>query len=350
MTFDDLHIAGCAAFLPSALPADEAVARGECSAAEAARTGVTSVTVAGPGDFGPAMAARAATTALERSGHRPSDIGLLLHATLYDQGHDLWSSAAYVQSLALAGQDEPCPALEVRQVSNGGMAAMELGAAFLRAGTGRSAVLLTAGDVFGPPGFDRWHSDPGTVYADGGAALVLSRAGGFARLRSLVTVSEPRLEGMHRGDHPFALPAKGPRRVDLDECKRQFLDRVGRHTAVSWVSAGQRRALTGALREAEVDLADVDHFVLPHLGRRRLEATYFRAFGIDPERSTWSWSRGVGHLGGGDQFAGLAHLVESKQLAPGDLVLLVGVGAGFTWSTAVVEVTELPDWSRKSGT
>lgn len=345
MTFDDLYIAGCAAFLPPEVTAEEAVARGECSAAEAARTGITSVTVAGPGDSGPALAAGAATRALDRAGHHRSDIGLVLHATLYDQGHDLWSSAAYVQSLALPGDHEPCPALEVRQVSNGGMAAVELGAAFLRAGTARPAVLLTAGDVFGPPGFDRWHSDPGTVYADGGAALVLSRTGGFARLRSLVTVSEPRLEGMHRGDHPFALPEEGPRRVDLDECKRQFLDRVGRQSAIAWVSGGQRRALTRALEEAGVELADIDRFVLPHLGRRRLEATYFRPFGIDPERTTWPWSRGVGHLGGGDQFAGLAHLVETKQVAPGDRVLLVGVGAGFTWSAAVVEVDDVPYWS-----
>lgn len=345
MTFDDLHIAGCAAFLPPGVPVDEAVARGECSAAEAARTSVTSVTVAGPGDCGPAMAARAATTALDRAGHRPSDIGLVLHATLYDQGHDLWSSAAYVQSLALAGEQEACPALEVRQVSNGGMAAVELGAAFLRAGTERPAVLLTAGDVFGPPGFDRWHSDPGTVYADGGAALVLSRAGGFARLRSLVTFSEPRLEGMHRGDHPFALPEDGPRRVDLDECKQQFLERVGRQRAVAWVSGGQRRVLTGALDKAGISLEDIDRFVLPHLGLRRLQAAYFQPFGIDPERTTWPWSRGVGHLGGGDQFAGLAHLVETKQVSPGDRVLLVGVGAGFTWSAAVVEIDELPYWS-----
>lgn len=344
MTFDDLHIAGCAAFLPPEVTADEAVARGECSPAEAARASVAAVTVAPAGDSGPALAARAAATALERSGHRPSDIGLVLHATLYDQGHDLWSSAAYVQSLALAGEHEPCPALEVRQVSNGGMASVELAAAFLRAGTARPAALLTAGDVFGPPGFDRWRSDPGTVYADGGAALVLSREGGFARLRSLVTVSEPRLEGMHRGDHPFALPADGPRRVDLDECKRQFLDRVGRQTAVAWVSGGQRRAMTRALEEAEVEFPDIDRFVLPHLGRRRLEATYFRPFGIDAERTTWPWSRRVGHLGGGDQFAGLAHLVETKQVAPGDRVLLVGVGAGFTWSAAVVEIDELPYW------
>ncbi|MFE7314473.1 ketoacyl-ACP synthase III family protein [Streptomyces sp. NPDC057555] len=344
MTFDDLYIAGCASWLPPAVPADEAVAAGRLPRAEAARTGVRSVTVAAAGDSAAGMAARAATTALARAQCPPADVGLVLHATLYDQGHDLWGAASYVQSLALAGEHPACPALEVRQVSNGGMAAMELAAAYLRAGTDRPAALLTAGDVFCPPGFDRWNSDPGTVYADGGAALVLSRDGGFARLLGLVTVSEPRLEGMHRGDQPFP-PAPGRAgSVDLDACKRQFMGRVRRAEAIAWVSGGQRRAVAGALEAAGLDLADIGHFVLPHLGRRRLEATYFRPFGIDPERTTWSWSRGVGHLGGGDQFAGLAHLVETKQIGPGDHVMLLGVGAGFSWSAAVVRVAELPYW------
>lgn len=349
MRFDNLYVAGCASYLPAAITAEQAIAEGSCDPASARRCGAASVTVAGPGDSGPGMAAKAARVALARAECPPADVGLLLHATLYDQGHDLWSSASHVQALALAGDHPACPALEVRQVSNGGMAAMDLGAAYLKAGTDRPAVLVTAGDVFCPPGFDRWRSDPGTVYADGGAALVLSRTGGFARLRSLVTVSEPRLEGMHRGDHPFTPPEDGRiRRVDLDECKKQFLERVGRGPAVAWVSGGQRRALRGALEEAGLTVEDVAAFVLPHLGRRRLEASYFQPFGIPPERSTCDWSREVGHLGGGDQFAGLTHLMETKRLSPGDPVLLVGVGAGFSWSAAVLEITDLPYWPTPS--
>ncbi|MDI5965421.1 ketoacyl-ACP synthase III family protein [Streptantibioticus silvisoli] len=349
MRFDDLYVAGAASWLPSAVTVDEAIADGSCDPAAARRCGAKAVTVAGAGECATGMAARAARVALERAAVAAGDVGLLLHATLYDQGHDLWGAASHVQALALAGEHPACPALEVRQVSNGGMGAVELAAAFLRAGTGRPAALLTAGDVFCPPGFDRWRSDPGTVYADGGAALVLSRAGGFARLRSLVTVSEPRLEGMHRGDHPFAPAVDGRvRRVDLDECKRQFLARAGRAAAIARVSGGQRRALNGALEQAGLTVAGIDAFVLPHLGRRRLEAGFFQPFGIAPERSTCDWGRGVGHLGGGDQFAGLAHLVESKRVSSGDRVLLAGIGAGFTWSAAVLEIVEVPSWPEQA--
>ncbi|MEV0918365.1 3-oxoacyl-[acyl-carrier-protein] synthase III C-terminal domain-containing protein [Streptomyces sp. NPDC049967] len=36
---------------------------------------------------------------------------------------------------------------------------------------------------------------------------------------------------------------------------------------------------------------------------------------------------------------GLHRLVETGAVAPGDHVLLFGVGSGFTWTTAVVQIT-----------
>jgi 3-oxoacyl-[acyl-carrier-protein] synthase III len=100
----------------------------------------------------------------------------------------------------------------------------------------------------------------------------------------------------------------------------------------------------GALDALGLAVPDIDHFVLPHLGARRMSAAFFTPFGIDPERSTWPWSRTVGHLGAGDQFAGLAWLAETGRLAAGELCLLAGVGAGFSWSCAVIEILEPPGY------
>ncbi|EWC63334.1 hypothetical protein UO65_1332 [Actinokineospora spheciospongiae] len=341
MTDPALYLAGCGTWLPPPVAAATAVAEGRFDPRLARSTEVVSVAVAGA-ESAPEMAAMAAGVALRRSGCGPADIDLVLHASFFHQGHDLWAPASYVQRVAVGNR---CPALEVGQVSNGGMGALELAAAYLAAAPGRSAALVTTGDKFCPPGFDRWHSDPGTVYADGGTAVVLSRRGGFARLRSLVTVSDPELEGMHRGDDPFGdTPFSHRPSVDLDACKRGFLATAGTSFAVARVGAGQATALKRALAEAGAELGDVARVVLPHLGRRRLQAAYFGRFDIDPDRTTWPWSRTVGHLGAGDTFAGFDHLVSTGLLAPGELCLLVSVGAGFSWSCAVVEVLEHPDW------
>jgi 3-oxoacyl-[acyl-carrier-protein] synthase-3 len=311
-------------------------------------TGAAAVTVATGRDSPPEMAARAARVALARAGCGPAEVDLILHAHLYHQGNELWAAASYIQRVALGNS---CPAIEVRQVSNGGMAALELATAYLRGRGGDETALLTAADRFSLPGFDRWRTDPGTVYADGGAAMVVSTRPGFARLRSLVQVTDPALEGMHRAGDAFGVaPVHPVVPLDLGGHKRTFAAQAGQSFIIARVAAGQREALTRALEDAKVDLSEIDWFVLPHFGRRRLEAGYVRPFGIDLDRSTWPWSRQVGHLGPGDQFAGLAHLAESGDLVAGQHCLLAGVGAGFTWSCAVVEILEEPvtgPWRRQ---
>nr|AAA65208.1 daunorubicin-doxorubicin polyketide synthase [Streptomyces peucetius]prf//2104259G doxorubicin polyketide synthase [Streptomyces peucetius] len=338
----DLYVAGCGVWLPPPVTTEQALAAGHCDRRLASSTRMLSVAVADK-ETPAEMAALAAQTALDRSGVAPAHVDLVLHASLYFQGHHLWAPSSYVQRVAVGNR---CPAMEVRQVSNGGMAALELARAYLLAAPDRVAALITTGDRMHPPGFDRWSSDPGTVYADGGTALVLSRQGGFARLRSLVTVSEPVLEGMHRGGHPFGPPSPEEQRaVDLDAHKRAYVAEAGSSFSVARVSAGQEEALTGALEAAGAGLDDISRVVLPHMGWRRLSAAYFNKWHIQPERTTWEFGRRTGHLGGGDPIAGFDHLVGSGRLAPGELCLLVSVGAGFSWSCAVVELLERPSWA-----
>jgi 3-oxoacyl-[acyl-carrier-protein] synthase III len=337
----ELYIAGCGVHLPTTVTADQAIANGDVDPTLARSTGMTGVAVSDAS--GPELAAEAAAVALRRAGVDASDVDLLLHASFFYQGFDLWAPASYVQRVAVGNQ---CPAMEVRQVSNGGMAALDLAWAYLTADPGRSAALLTTGDRFGAPRFDRWNSDPGTVYGDGGTALVVSSRAGFARVLSLASVSVPDLEGMHRGDDavghgPFSVRPV----VDLEAHKRDFLRRNGVSPTVARVSSAQESVVKQALAEAGIGLADVGWFVLPHLGTHRLRAGYFTPFGIDPARSTYGWSRGVGHLGAGDPFAGFDHLATSGRLRPDDLCLLVSVGAGFSWSCAIVRVLSRPAWA-----
>ncbi|GAA2719579.1 MULTISPECIES: ketoacyl-ACP synthase III family protein [Streptomyces] len=341
MNDGELYIAATGTWLPPVESVAEAVADGRCDPAVARAAQVESVTVS-RSEPAPEMAARAGRTALARAGAGPGDIDLLLHASFFYQGFDLWAPASYIQRVTLGNQ---CPAMEVRQVSNGGMAALDLAWAYLHADSGRSAALITTGDRFCEPRFDRWRSDPGTVYGDGGTALVVSRHDGFARVRSLASVSAPDLEGMHRGDDPFGTGPFGHRTVvDLEAHKQDFLARNDLSPTVARVAAAQEGVIKQALADAGSTLEDIDWFVLPHLGRRRLQVTYFARFGIDPARSTWQWSRGIGHLGAGDPFAGLDHLATTGALTPGDTCLLVSVGAGFSWSCAVVDVRQQPTW------
>jgi 3-oxoacyl-[acyl-carrier-protein] synthase-3 len=335
MRFDDLYIAGCGTWLPRPMTLDEAEQAGLCDRRLIWRTGIVSVCVA-TDKSAPELAALAAGRAISQAGFPLADIDLVLHATTYYQGHDMWSPASYVQRTVLGNR---CPTIEIRAMSNGGMAAMELAASYLTAAPARRHALITTGDRFCLPGFDRWRSDPGTICGDGGTAAVLSRQRGFARLLSLVTVSDSSLEEMSRGRDPFgAAPFSVREPVDLDSHRRDFVADVGLDFVIEHIDAGQREAVDRALADGETKMSDIDWFVLPSIGHGRIKAHFLDPLGIDLERTTWSWGRLAGHLGAGDQISGLSHLRDAGQLAAGQRCLLLGVGAGFIWSAAVVEI------------
>lgn len=332
---DELYIAAASSWLPGRMTLDEAELAGLADRARVWNTGIESVCVSAD-KSAPEMAVLAARAALQRAEVEPEDLRLLLHACAYHQGHDMWPSASYIQRHSGGGS---YPAVEVRQMSNGGMIALQLAADCLRAGD-RPAALITTADRFCLPGFDRWRSDPGTVCGDGATAVVLSTRGGFAKLRGLGSVSDSGLGHGSQEDRfsDAPLAARSPIDLSNDSMARE----LGVEGTLNRIAAGQREAFDQACAQAEVKFDDIDWFLLPNLGRTRMRAQYFGPFGIDPQRSTWSWGRRVGHLGAGDQFAGLAHLVSEGVLEPGQTCLLAGVGMGFTWTAAVLEIVAQP--------
>ncbi|WP_235437858.1 ketoacyl-ACP synthase III family protein [Kitasatospora griseola] len=338
MRVDGLYVSGTGVELPVPMAAEAARDAGLCDDWTVRRTRIRSVCVSE--EPGPELAVRAARRALAAAGAGPDRIDLVLHADTYHQGHDLWAPASYVQRGAVGNA---CLAVEVRQLSNGGMAALELGAAYLLADPARDSVLITTGDRFCLPGFDRWRTDPGTVCGDGGTALVLSARGGFARLLSLVTVSAPELESMGRGDDPFGdapLTARAP--ISIEAHRAHLLREFGAGAVLERLQAGQREAYERALKEAGLAAADVDRFVLPNLGRPKMDFQFFEPLGIDPERTTWPWGSGVGHLGAGDQIAGLDRLASTGALSVGQTCVLISAGASFAWSVAVLQIVGDP--------
>ncbi|GAA4638918.1 hypothetical protein GCM10023196_098490 [Actinoallomurus vinaceus] len=344
MRCDGLFLNGPAHRLPAPVDVAEAVADGRYDPADLAADEYASITVA-TDEAPPEMAVAAARLALSRAGTPPSGIALLLHASTWFQGLDYWPTASYVHREVLGEDGRYAPALDVQQMCAGAIGAIELAASYLTADASRRCALVTTADRFGGPGFDRWRADvPGLVYGDGAAAVVVGREG-FARLLSVSTVVDTALEGMYRGDEPFAT-APG-RTVDVRTRRAAFAAADARRLVGSVrerTTAGLTEAVARTLEEAGLKLGDVARVVFPNVGLRVLRTGYAEPLGLDVARTTWDWGRRTGHIGAADQLAGLAHLAESGQVKPGDLVLLVGIGAGFAWTCAALEITARPDW------
>jgi len=330
----------CAAetWLPESVSAaSDAVEAGRLQARQARALGHSSVPAAGA-EAPPDMAVQAARAALKEAEAAPADISVLAHAWMYYQGHDLWSPPHYIAREIDASNAFP---VGIRQVCNGGAAALDLTAARLVAEAGEQPRigLVTTADRFAEPGFDRWAGDYGVAYGDGATAVVLRAPAqnGDLLLRAIVTIAAPELEEMHRGEDPFGTAAREHRdRVDMRATKRAYLRDHGTEPFTRANEANIREVTRRAVAEAGPE-ASPRYALLPRFGRKTLEESWRPVLAEEIDAELLDVGTETGHLGTGDATAGLAHLRRTGLLAPGESALVFSAGAGFTWSCLVVQ-------------
>jgi clorobiocin biosynthesis protein CloN2 len=336
-----VYLAGIGAHVPDAVSIHSAVEQGLVDGAVAARSGLSSVAVAG--DMPPAeMAVLAATEAIKDSGLSGGDIGLLLYAGVWHQGPDGWGPQYLVQR-QLLGDD--LLAVEVRQGCNGFFSALELAVPYINASADGRAALIVSSDNFGTPLMNRWQLGDGLAYlGDGASAVVLSRTPGPVELLSLRSASYSEMEQAHRSGVPSFPPgATIGTTVDFRARAESFRD-----AAISggwWIRflEGHNARITQcadrALEEAGVARKDIK-YVLTHGMPRQSAVSYLRLLGFSLERSSWEFNRIVGHLGASDHIAALRHLRAEGALEAGDHVLLSGYSPGLTYKSAVLRVND----------
>ncbi|KJK46968.1 hypothetical protein UK23_21650 [Lentzea aerocolonigenes] len=312
MRFDDLWIQGTGGVLGELVPIDDAVAAGRCPAHRAEKTGIVSVSESSR--TAPELAVDAARMAMTQAGNPVP--GLHLHAGAYVQGPDLSSAACKIAG-EVVGPELHGLTLEMSALSNGSVAALELAASVLSGRPDMTCALVTVADQFPESSIDRWNVDAGIVVGDGAAAAVLGRTPGKLRLLSVASFSDPRLET----ERASAGSDRG--------------------AAVRRTVEGTRRVLDQALAEAGHTLAEARWVVPPFFGRALAARSYLDPLGLDPRRTLLEFGLRTGHVGAVDQLLGLDHVLRSGRLRQDDVVVLLGVGNGFTFSCAVLQAGEL---------
>lgn len=343
MRWNDIYIAATGSYLPDAVEtAEQAVAAGRYSKGEQVANGFRAVRAATEEETGPVMAAAAARRAMARAGISGEDVDLTVHACVGHQGQEFWTPANYVHQEAVGGNGLT---IEIRQGSNGGLAGLEFAASHLAA-RGATAAVVTTGDAFRLPYFDRWASDSQQVYGDGAGALVVSSQGGFARLVSTVSLSDSTLEPIYRGTAWTAAPFENGKPVDLASRKSTYLQahEDGYDEVIGRMSGHARNVLDTVLAEAGTTIGEVDHFVHANIAQTIVGFSFHSLLGVKPETTPYEWGLDFGHMGAGDQIIGIDHLAETGALKPGQIVATMGVGTGFMWTAAVLEILEAPQW------
>jgi len=289
------------------------------------RTGIAERRVVSEGETTSDLAVRASRTALERAGLSPADIDLLVVGTTSPDY--VFPSTACVTQAKLGLK---CPAVDMMAACSSFVYALQYGASVIEAGRATSVLVVGAEALTRFVDF----TDRATcvLFGDGAGAVVLT-AGTEPGVEAIVLGADG-----SGGEH-LIVPAGGaaqPISHEALDAHDQFVKMNGSEVykfAVRLIPKATKEAL--ALSGHTLD--DM-RWLIPHQANERIVATIEERLGIDDSKVYLNLSH-TGNTSAASIPMALDDLYTSGRLAPGDLLALVGFGAGLTWGAAVVRWT-----------
>ncbi|QQR69979.1 MAG: ketoacyl-ACP synthase III [Alphaproteobacteria bacterium] len=286
------------------------------------RTGIRQRYMAAEGEMTSHLAARAARAALAKAGRSSADVDAIILATATPD-NTFPATAARVQ--ALLGMEGGF-AFDVQAVCSGFVYALSLADNFIRLGQARR-VLVIGAEVFSR--LLDWQ-DRGTcvLFGDGAGAVLLEaqdHAATEAKPRGILSThlhSDGRGYDLLRADGgPGSTGTAGHVRMQGREVFRHAVTRMGEVIEETLAAHG----LTGESLD----------WLVPHQANRRIIETLAERLGLPMDRVVVTIDQHANCSAASIPLA-LTVAAEDGRLQPGQLVMLVAMGAGFTWGSALL--------------
>jgi len=338
-------IVGTGSYLPEAVVTAEEVEQrhGFDAGFVGKRLGIPERRQAAPGELSWHMGAIAGRRALEAAEVGPDEVDLVLfHATYAEMSYP--TPGAFLQRAL--GITATVPVLEVRAACASFLAAMQLADGMLRSRSLRTVLVVCAERAFEPAQMDRATAP---LFGDGAGAAVLRAERGEGGLLwsgswmdgdgALACSATSPIYDLQQPDRPAP-----PELEVVAEAWRErepAIPGILTHWNGARVFRSAVRQMGGALQAAvdavEVDLQDVDHFVV-HQANGKILASLLRQYRLPAERTPSNI-----HRTGNTSSATVPILLDdgfrSGRFASGDLVAMAAFGAGFVWASAMYRVS-----------
>lgn len=289
------------------------------------RTGIRERHIAAEGQTTFDLAALAGQAAMDDAGIGPADVDLLVLGTSTPD-YSLPSSAA----LAASALGLDCPAYDLSAACTGFIYGMHSAVTAIESGRARTVLLIGAETM---SRIIDW-TDRATcvLFGDGAGAVVLRAS------------DEPGVLGIHlgadgKGKDMIVRPTGGA----ADNCTHEGLAERGHYLkmAGSEVFKFAVRAIPKvtrqALKESRLSVDDLT-WLVPHQANQRILDTVADRLGIGHEQVV-STVEMHGNTSAASIPLALHHLRAGGKLKAGDVVALVGFGAGLTWGAGVIRWT-----------
>ncbi|CAN5745694.1 ketoacyl-ACP synthase III [soil metagenome] len=253
------------------------------------------------------LATAAARQALVAADAAPASVELLILATSTPD-QQMPATASVVQD-ALGLQ---CGAFDVNAACSGFVYALVAGAGMTSMGARR--VLVVGADVMSRL-TDQQDRSTAVLFGDGAGAVVLDAVDGPGQILGWNLGSDGSLRHLLQAD------IGGYIRMEGKEVFRRAVRVMVESTEAALARAG--------LTTADVDL------LVPHQANTRIISAACERLGIPMERTVSVLDR-TGNTSAASIPLALGHAASTGRLTKGDIVLLVGFGAGMTWASVVL--------------
>jgi 3-oxoacyl-[acyl-carrier-protein] synthase-3 len=294
------------------------------------RTGIRERRIAGWNETTASLAAVAGRRAIAVAGLEPTDIDMIIVATLTP---DYWmpSTAALVKQAVGA---ERAAAMDVAAACSGFVYAYSVAHAQILAGFARH-VLVVGAEVLSRF-LDYADRNTCVLFGDGAGAVVLSAATEPGGAKGIELTTDP------AGAYKIWLPAGGaaaPASGETVAGRGHFLRMEGRET----YRYATRTIATTAL--AAIDRAgwapEFIDLLVPHQANLRIIESVSKGLGFPMERIFINLDR-YGNTSAASVPIALAEAVDAGRVHPGDRIVFVAFGAGFTSGAVAMEWTADP--------
>ncbi len=294
------------------------------------RFGLDGKHIAGPDDHVSTMSIAAAERLLERTGCAPGEIDVVCYFGSIWRDYDVWSCAPAIQHAIGAAN---AWAFEMSYVSCGTPVAMKVLRDVLRSDPSvRTVLAVGACRESHLLDYTNRRSRFMFNFADGAAAMLLQRGDGGHEVLESAIISDGSFAdavAVYGGGsrHPASLQTVGEGMHFLDVrdpgAMKERLDPI---SGARFVDVARRACEKSGIAPEDLALVAPIHF------KRSFHEWIMSELGLPPERGVYL--RRHGHMSGIDPLVGID--LRRADLSPGDHVLLLAAGTGYSWAASVV--------------
>ncbi|NLG86544.1 MAG: ketoacyl-ACP synthase III [Firmicutes bacterium] len=289
------------------------------------RTGIKERRVASPEQAASDLALDAAQAALKRANINAEELDLIIVATVTPDM--AFPATACLLQHRLGAQN--ASAFDLEAGCSGFLYGLTIGCQFVQNGT-YNHVLIVGVDILSR--ITNWQDrNTCVLFGDGAAAVILGPCESGQGILSTYLGSDG-----SGGSHLY-LPAGGSRRPLDQLALEQGLQYIHMNGPEVFKFAVRimGEAAAEVLKRADLKLEDVT-YLIPHQANQRIIDAAARRLHLPTERVLVNLDR-YGNMSSASIPVALAEAADDGRFQPGDVLVLVGFGAGLTWGAAVLK-------------